>query len=219
MLHGGCKCPVCFGVEVADHRDLRECRACSHLFQWPPTITAKYDAAYVVKHHLYPMVQSSYSRIGFVKAFCDGGRLLDVGHGIGDFVRASLAAGFDAYGHDCHGVDVGIPTVPDLSGQWDVVTFFDSLEHFADLGPARGLASRATWVIVACPFRPAWFPGERKRLYRHDRPGEHLHYFSERSLRTLFAGHELIRSSDFEDAVRGRRDGEQNIGTWVFRRV
>ena len=212
-------CPVCLATAGLEfHQDLRHCARCDHLFQWPATITAKYDAAYLAKYAAYPTKEISYLRVGFVRAFVDGGRLLDVGCGRGDFVRAARAAGFDASGYDIHGQPVGAPMVERLddASPWGVVTFFDSLEHFDDLRPVRELVRRTAAIIVACPFRPATFPANRE--WKHYRPGEHLHYFSAASLARLFSGHRLIMESNVEDAVRGKRARETNIATYVFKR-
>lgn len=214
----GVRCPVCGSARLTDHRDLQECRACTHLFQWPATITARYDAAYVAKYAGYPLTEISYLRVGLLKAFVSKGRLLDVGHCRGDFVRAAQRAGFDAWGYDVHGIDVGVPTVPKLcNGQpWDVVTFFDSLEHFDRLESARALGSLAKWIVVACPCRPASFPAVRD--WRHYRPGEHLHYFSRQSLGRLFTRRALVLETNAEDAVRGQRGSATNIATYIFRK-
>jgi hypothetical protein len=212
-------CPACRGKKLTDHRDLRGCRSCTHLFQWPPTITARYDAAYVAKYAAYPVTEISYLRLGFVRAFAAGGTLLDVGHCRGDFVRAAAAAGFDAWGHDVHGQHVGVPTIDSLNAAppdgaaWDVVTFFDSLEHFGNLDPVRRLARRARKIVVSLPWRPESFPASRD--WRHYRPGEHLHYFTAQSLAALFDRHRLLAQTNLEDAVR-RGPGGNNIATLVF---
>jgi hypothetical protein len=157
----------------------------------------------------------AFLRVGFLKAFVSGGRLLDVGYGNGDFVRAAEAAGFDAYGHDVHGVDCRIREVAlDADESWNVVTFFDSLEHFPDFDLVRCLLKRTNYVMISVPMRPSSFPHDRN--WKHFKPGEHLHYFSELSLQQMI-DKPLRAVSNVEDTIRQRSSrGEQNILTALF---
>ncbi len=216
-------CPVCqrdtnLGFQG---NDLRRCQTCDHIFQFPPTITANYGAEYVDARYVkYPTTQiMSYLRLGIVKSFMPFGTLLDVGYGDGSFVKAALAGGYTAFGYDVHNEHkYGIPVVQSLDAahRWDVVTFFDSLEHMPTLETARDLAAKASVVIVSFPHRPDSFP--KNTDWRHYRPGEHLHYFSNHSIHRLFGfGKELVIGINAEDSIRGTLDGHQNIQTVVFR--
>jgi SAM-dependent methyltransferase len=191
------------------------CGGCDHVFQHPPTVTASYDFQYIARYFDRPEREMSCLRVGFLKAFCARGKLLDVGYGTGAFVEAALAAGFDAYGYDIHGIERAVREKPLISAEtWDVVTFFDSLEHFADLAPVRDVCSRAQWVIVSLPRMPLEFPSDRD--WRHYRPGEHLQYFTEKSLKTLFWPKQCVLASNVEDTLRGALERQQNILTMVF---
>jgi hypothetical protein len=159
---------------LADELDqLRKCRDCGHVFQSPPDVTISYDAAYIRKYDRYPTLEISYLRLGFLKAFCTEGRLLDVGYGKGDFLRLARAAGFQTYGCDVHGVSAGVEEI-DLeqdSSLWDVVTMFDSLEHFPSFELLRRLFRRSDRVMVSVPWPPHTFPADRR--WKHYKPGEH----------------------------------------------
>ncbi len=208
-------CPVCCAVQLDDFDDLLRCLDCGHAFQRSGMVTARYDFDYMSGYLQKPEVAMSHLRTGFLKGFVKQGRLLDVGYGTGAFLHTASTAGFEAYGCDVHGVDRGIQEKPLVSeDEWDAVTFFDSLEHFPDLDVIRQLSRRARLILVSLPKTPRSFPECKK--WRHYKPGEHLHYFTQESLTRLFHPKECRAVSDVEDVVRGRLDGEQNIMTAVF---
>lgn len=218
-------CPVC-KLEVSHSSSglLYWCLECDHVFQSPLKRTALYDIKYIKDRYdsyaTTPLI--SHLRLGLLKAYGQRGRLLDVGYGNGDFVHTALRAGFDAYGNDIHrgGLLYGVNEVSlDGGREWDYVTFFDSLEHFEGLEDVRNLGTRAKWIIVSTPKRPAQFPDALDFSWKHYRPGEHLHYFSVGSLTKLFAGHDLVNVCDLEDVIRERLpDGSTNILTCVLER-
>jgi 2-polyprenyl-3-methyl-5-hydroxy-6-metoxy-1,4-benzoquinol methylase len=144
-------------------------------------VTVSYDASYVEKYDAYPTEEMSKLRLDYLLEFATEGRLLDFGYGKGDFVKAA-SEHFDAYGYDIHGLDFGVQE-GSLDDQWDVVTFYDSLEHLPDLSIAERLAENAKLVIISTPKPPKSFPKDRS--WRHYKPGEHLHYFSIDSLRCI----------------------------------
>jgi methyltransferase family protein len=153
----------------------------------------------------------SHRRFEILKAFVPRGRLLDYGEGTGRF-REIAARTWPTFGYD-----LGRP-MP--AGPWDVVTFFDSLEHLVHPAEAiRDLQPR--WIMVSVPWchhpdRPDWF-----LAWKHRKPGEHLWHFSAAGLDQFMAsvGYEPIMRSSFEDDIR-RRDGDlPNILSGIFRRV
>src|SRR5690606_6976275 len=97
--------------------------------------------------------------------------------------------------------------------EWSVVSFFDSLEHFPDFEAVKSLISRAKIVMVSVPRRPRWFP--ENLSWRHFKPGEHLHYFSLRSLSRL-VDKPLLAASNVEDCIRISDHSEPNILTAVY---
>jgi hypothetical protein len=215
------ECPVCHTSGVDSDEVLSLCPVCKHIWQTDLKVQAVYNAQYV--HDRYDHYATteimSFLRLGFVKAFAKSGRLLDVGYGNGCFLKQAAKAGFDTFGSDVHGADYGIhevPLVEAANGSWDVVTFFDSLEHFSDLTLPRAAAARARVIVVSIPCRPDSFPARKE--WKHYRPGEHLHYFSRYSLELFFASRHTVASrSNVEDAIRGKLpEGEQNILTLAF---
>ena len=212
-------CPVCGKVVGVVDGDLSCCESCDHWFQWPANIAVNYDREYIAaRYDKYPTTESiSYLRLGFLQALqSPPARLLDVGYGNADFLSKAKAAGYDVFGCEVHGINYGYPEINLGEGlKWDIITFFDSLEHFNDLTVVKQEAARANIIIVSLPQRPRSFPD---REWRHYRPGEHLHYFSESSLSRLFAQHSLVKSSNLEDLIRiPQRQNEKNVLTVVFR--
>ena len=216
-------CPVCGCKEYRDYDDLAGCKSCLHIWQKGLKVTANYNAEYVAdRYDKYDTTRRmSKIRLGVVWQFCQEGKILDVGYGNGDFLKLAEANGMEVYGADVHGADYGIKEV-DLATddtKWDVVTFFDSLEHFDDLDLARNVIYDANMVVVSHPICPTGFPTEH-RDWRHYRPGEHLHYFGCMSLdKFIGPSHFRITSSNVEDQIRTPAEGAfSNIRTSVYLR-
>ena len=215
-------CPVCQRDTVLGFQgnDLKRCHTCDNIFQYPPTVTAKYGAEYVdARYEKYPTTEiMSYLRLGILKSIRQRGTVLDYGYGNGSFVKACLKGGYTAFGYDCHTEHkYGIPVIESLDAakSWNVVTFFDSIEHVADLEPIRQLAKRTEAIIVSVPNRPRDFP--QNPNWRHNRHGEHVWFPVKSSLERLFQM-KTVLASDAEDSIRGQLDGHQNIMTYVFER-
>ena len=151
-------------------------------------------------------------------------RVLDVGYGNGAFLKRARAAGMSIFGIDLHSEDFGIPVVDfETTITFDLVCLFNSLEHFPDFEPLLKLKTRA--VVVSIPNTPACIlttPTD----WRHFKPGEHLHYFSHRSLELFMRkwGFQRKFADGYpEDALRGKLSlgGKltNNIYTAIFGRV
>jgi hypothetical protein len=104
-----------------------------------------------------------------------------------------------------------------FNSAWDVVTFFDSLEHFPD--PTIFSKINAKYIVITVPDPTLVIDFKN---WKHWKPGEHLYHFTPCSLRELFSGYNLVDSSFFEDIVRGKvLDKETEINntmTYVFER-
>jgi SAM-dependent methyltransferase len=130
-----------------------------------------------------------------------GGRVLDVGCGVGRLVALMREAGLDAaglepYEHPCrlgrerYGIEVACSTLQNADfeeASFDAVTFFDVLEHvddpISDLGRARALLRPGGAVCIKVPN----IASSQARIfgkwwYWLDVP-RHLWHFSPRSLR------------------------------------
>lgn len=184
-----------------------------------------YDFAYVEMryNHDAPISQMAHLRLGYLIGAL--GRtptsLLDVGYGNGEFLRTAHRLVADCEGYDVPPAYPLPPTIRQAESlyerEYDVVTFFDSLEHFRN--PYEIASLRCRYVMISVPWchfvDDAWF-----MAWKHRRPDEHLWHFSRESLVRFFSslGFRLLCSGNPEDVVRGELNGLPNILTAVFER-
>ena len=188
--------------------NLSRCLACHHVFQTDLTVTVSYDADYAHQYDSRPVKEMSSLRWDFIQSYLSltqGSHVLDVGYGNGAFLKRARGAGMAISGIDLHTEDFGIPVV-DLKTrlQFDLICFFDSLEHFPALAPLLSLCSRH--VVVSIPETPG-FVLEQPKRWRHYKPGEHLHYFSHGSLDAFMSNWGFPRKLAEgypEDRIRGK---------------
>lgn len=176
-------------------------------------------------------------------------RVLDVGYGNGAFLdmaikRIPIDPGYTRVaGYDITGVEVPegceriycLPVYASsiINNSWfDLITFWDCLEHFPDLSFVRGLmASTVAVSLPWCHFMqiaaqqndPSCFGAFDKAVewfksWHHRKPNEHLHHFNPDSLKLTMAslGWKLVSFSNIEDMIRKPRDERENILTAVF---
>lgn len=144
-------------------------------------------------------------------------RFLDVGIGSGAFVEAMADHAPGVLGYDVNPAGVSWLLSRDRyadlyrDGPFDVVTFWDALEHIRE--PDRALACCAGWAFVALPiFRDA----AHVLASKHFRRDEHYWYFTRDGFRR-FAGACGFRVVDIvaTESALGRED----IETFVLRRA
>jgi hypothetical protein len=182
-----------------------------------------YDQEYADSRYLNaPVKEMSHLRLGYLIGAIGKipNTLLDVGYGRGDFLHAARKIVPEVYGFDVPpAYPVGEVKIVDrmYDRHYEVVTFFDSLEHFHDIYEIRQL--KADFVCVSLPwchyFSDDWFAA-----WKHRREDEHLWHFDNASLPRFMAdiGYECINLCNVEDTIR-RSDGDwKNILTGVFRR-
>ncbi len=189
------------------------------------TVRRVYDDAYLARYReIDANVRAlSAKRLKVLEAFVPRGTLLDFGCGTGRFVEAARAHGWDAHGCDV----IPSPGVLDPAAcegdgwKWDVVTFFDSLEHLE--APDRTIqALSPAWVMVSVPWChypgiPEWFMN-----WRHRRPGEHLWHWTATGLDWFFHALDYrdVMHSTFEDEYRPNPEQvEPNILTAIYRKA
>jgi hypothetical protein len=221
-------CPVCEGV--CEHHlihGLTACCFCQHVFQTDLEVAVSYDATYAHQYDNRPVKEMSDLRWDFIQSRLDlpvKSRILDVGYGNGAFLKRAKAADMTIFGVDLHTEDFGIPVVDfDTPQDYDLVCFFDSLEHFPDFSPILRLNTRN--VTVSIPYTPDFILTEPTK-WRHFKPGEHLHYFSRSSLDTFMRNWGFPRrlaEGHPEDDLRGKLmvDGKRydNIYTAIYARA
>lgn len=166
---------------------------------------------------------TSYLRLGYIVGSI--GRtpqsILDVGYGTGAFLKVCESEVKERYGHDISGwkVPEGCSFVEDiLESEYDVITFFDSLEHMNDIEFVKDL--KCNYVCISLPwchyFSDEWFEN-----WKHRKPDEHLWHFNEQSLQTFMTRmrYETINICNLEDITRKNNQPYENILTGIFRKL
>lgn len=168
-------------------------------------------------------MQMAYLRLGYLFGGININisSILDVGYGNGDFMRAAKSL----ISH-VHGFDVSNYPVPDnctkvdnmFANEYDVVCFFDSLEHFESIDFVKDL--KTNFIYISLPFchniSDEWF-----KVWKHRREDEHLWHFNDESLINYMKeqGYECLRLSNIEDNIRGLLNGNANILTGIFQKI
>ncbi len=188
------------------------------------TITANYNHQYVEKYEELPQAELSAVRAGLIdrtigqencKSICD------IGYATGAFLKQV----HNSYPScEIRGFDISPYPTPDfifIDPDWatnpvDVMTFFDSLEHFPSLDFVKEL--KAGYVVVSCPWYHPRLGVEHFATWRHNKAGEHLQHFTPKSLASLMkaAGYESFYTGSPEDVVRKSPETD-NILTMVFK--
>jgi hypothetical protein len=148
--------------------------------------------------------------------------ILDVGYGNGSFlINAKNII------NNCSGSDISGYSLPEnisfenniFQNHYEIICFFDSLEHFDDINIINKLD--CDYIFISVPwchnFSNEWFIN-----WYHRRPNEHLWHFNDKSLIKFFEenGYENIHLSNFEDAIRknSSSEGNANILSAIFKK-
>lgn len=149
--------------------------------------------------------------------------VLDIGYGNGSFLRHCKAQGCDVRGFDVNPTS-RLPLserVDSISeGAYDVVTFFDALEHVSDIGTEIARLAPHRYVVISAPCLREDFSTEWFMQWKHRKENEHLWHFSPSSLRHFMEsqGYEMLYMGNPEDEVRkGVEPGRWNIITAIFK--
>jgi len=179
----------------------------------------KYDYNYinVYNQNDYLKTQNLLNglRIGFIKTISSMANfgpnsILDIGYGNGSFLKSCEGFIRDRYGYDISNIEPpeGVKKIEKITDYFDIVTFWDSLEHIEDLSFISNLNCK--YIYITVPYnhyfdldqnnRENWFMKE----YKHRKPNEHLHHFSPEGLNNLMAnlGYKILLTSNIEDIVR-----------------
>jgi len=203
-------CPICNSDDVICYmkKDLSKCLECEHVWQSSLNVTQTYNKDYCTKRYDNESSDKmAYLRAGFVlscSSLLSGAKIsntrtiCDIGYGMGHFLKTIECFDFKTYGIDVHGGDFGIQECNyDSDIHFSVVTMFDSLEHLED--PLLISKMSTDLYIVTLPNTPMDIADFI--TWKHYRPGEHLHYFSRKSLETTLNS-KIISEIDLEDVIR-----------------
>lgn len=166
---------------------------------------------------------TSYLRLGYIVGSIGNipESVLDIGYGTGAFLEACESEVKFRYGHDISGwqVPAGCQFVENIfENHYDVITFFDSLEHMNDLEFVRDL--KCDYVCISVPhchyFDDEWFEN-----WKHRKPDEHLWHFNENSLKCFMErmGYSVINICNLEDFTRINNKDYSNILTGIFKKA
>ena len=147
--------------------------------------------------------------------------ILDVGYGNGDFLKVCSSIIPKCYGNDISGYETpaGVEFVENITKDfYDVITFFDVLEHFEDISFVKDL--KCDYVFISVPWchynSDEWFES-----WKHRRPNEHLYHFDKESLECFMKeqGFEVVNTSNLEDSIRKPVDENKNILSAIFKKT
>ena len=166
-------------------------------------------------------------RAGFIAGSCKRfDTILDVGYGNGLFLSTVESLFRFRYGYDV--TDIPVPEsatkVDSIADRhYDVITFFDSLEHIKNLDFVENLSCK--YIVVSVPYchwksdkDDIWF----RDHYKHRRENEHYWHFSPESLQIFMftRGYRtIVGNAQIEDIVRTPYDDRQNIITACFKKI
>lgn len=163
----------------------------------------------------------SYLRLGWIMSTIKSDKinsLLDIGFGNGDFLRAAQDFSVYTYGYDLNYKYLPPGSKPgNLTKKYNVVTMFDSLEHFNNLDIIFKI--ECEYLIISIPNCKYPFDDEWMSNWKHLRPNEHLHHMNLISLLGFaISGYNYIAHSYFEDIIR-KSDEERNILTVCLKKI
>lgn len=185
-----------------------------------------YDPSYSdVRYNAYGIKvdNMSHLRLGFILGSIGHNinSILDVGYGNGSFLKTCTNIIPKCYGADISGYPIpsGCEFVSDITEEsYDVITFFDSLEHFEDITFIEKL--KCKYICISLPwchyYNDEWFD-----MWKHRRPNEHLFHFNDESLDNFFSFYKYKKinsSSNIEDTIRKSTE-TKNILTAIYKKL
>lgn len=168
-------------------------------------------------------VRMGHLRLGYILGGINEpiNKILDVGYGNGDFLKVASQIIPNCYGSDItkeYIVPEGCVFIDDLSSEkFDVVCFFDVLEHYDEIYDIKNLKTK--YVVISLPnchnFSDSWFSE-----WKHRKPNEHLWHFNQDSLVRFMdeVGYEVISVSNVEDVIRKNNQPYSNILSGIFKK-
>jgi methyltransferase family protein len=148
--------------------------------------------------------------------------ILDIGYGTAKFLLYAEQQGVDIRGYDVNPTS-RLPLSQRVSsigeGVYDVITFYDSIEHVEDIGNEIMSLAPHNYVVITVPCYHEDMPDSWFRNWKHRRPDQHFWHFSPSSLihfMTLY-GYKLLYMGNPEDAIRVSGEwGRWNTMTAIF---
>ena len=195
-----------------------------------------YDTEYVdTRYNQYGVLcdMMSHLRYGFIVGSIGKipNTILDVGYGNGSFLKITNNAGVKSYGTDVSNYPLDNAEFVNFSDvkdkHFDVITFFDSIEHFESLDFVNDL--NCSYICISVPNcnynMIASTQGDSVadkyfEAWKHRRENEHIWHFDINSLPNTMKqyGYTAINSVYIEDIIRKPADSYHNILTMMFKK-
>lgn len=186
------------------------------------SVPIAYNINYVsTRYNTYPLThEMSKLRYNKITEFTQPKSVLDVGYGNGSFLDFCYQKGLSCFGNDVsdYPLPTGVTFTKDIKVSVDIVTFFDSLEHFQMLELWKVLQTLNTkWLLISVPWCHYIDDLTNFEHWKHRRPNEHFHHFNPDGLKYLLhkSGYEILDVSNVEDKIRKPIDNKENILTIV----
>jgi hypothetical protein len=190
-----------------------------HLYQAEKTGDVPvYDKNYSQERYdKYPHTDKmSELRYYLVSTLFNFNSVLDFGYGNGSFLKHCHKMQKSCFGYDISDYPLaeGITKVESATeNEYDLITFFDSLEHIEDENIVGFLQSlRCKFIFISLPwyhnFGDEWFNG-----WKHRRENEHFHHFTCGGLCSALemAGFTPVYTGNPEDQIRKSDQPYPNI--------
>ncbi len=146
----------------------------------PPAITISKKKAMNIKRFKKSLENRNTACADAQVNFCakPKTRLLDYGCGVG-FMKSLAPGDFDVDTFDI----MPVPMTGIKHDQYDIITMYDVLEHIPDFQEVFPVLATGRYVVISIPMKPINVPWKK---YKHFKPGEHLHYFTDDLIQHLF---------------------------------
>lgn len=187
-----------------------------------------YDEKYVIEYNKFKekTKEMSYLRLGYLMGVIGKkpNTILDYGYGNGAFLEVCQSADIECYGTDISGYSIPkdckfIEADKLQKYKFEVVCFFDSLEHLDDISFLKHLNTK--FIYISLPWcHQAVFGDNWFKTWKHLKPNEHLHHFDEFGIKNYMnsMGYDCINIGNPEDCIRISAQ-HQNILSGIFRKT
>ena len=195
--------------------------ACGKLLEWdgeygfyPVNVDGQYDESYYANYAKLACTPMGHEitekRRDFTNRFFANRPWCDVGPGACAFVEATHASGFDI-NPTTNARLRELGRYQDPASQFDVLTFWDSLEHIP-MEDLIGLLDRCKGAVVSMPV---YEDREHVLRSRHFKPAEHMHYWTADGFVDFMIqrGFNHLGEDDFETKL-----GRDGVLTFAFER-
>ncbi len=228
-------CPVCNEANLSPFLDVKDyfltgetfsiqqCVSCGFRFVNPrpgkEEIDRYYQSAEYISHdaeksdlisRIYRMVRkiSIRGKYAIVNVYCQGGRILDIGCGTGEFLKYCHAKGFEvngiepnekarAYAGTINSISASekLDSLSGMHGSFTCITMWHVLEHIHDLNDliaeVKKLLSPNGIFIVAVPNSNSWDALHYGKYWAAYDVPRHLYHFTKDTVLKLASKHDL----------------------------